>query len=340
MDNKAKMQVAGIQINHYGNLSIVDLARKNLRNLALVRADMKKPTRHSLTYFALVNSLVMLGSHSTFDFLCTTNKWFRLFRKPLRWLRVKDYLTGKSFNAYAEAVQAVDKCFEEFPPSNDDPLTRKMWVLRGLACLQAGKRDAAWQSFNSAHIIKKDDPEAVINLAYLYIEDKKWQKAIDILIPVFDKGGFDYGNLPYDVVEMEAAILKDLGICYYNLLAELFARKDRTPDDNALMGKYAQNTLQFYQKFLSVSQPQLEIIDQMCFCLRLLGKHGEASKMTVTAVNKFPWYHAGFYNLAMDEISAKRYVTAKLFLLQAAKFNPNAPEIKHNLKQLEAMGVK
>jgi tetratricopeptide (TPR) repeat protein len=283
----AKLTTTNITIQHMGYLNLKTWKEKNLRNYKFLLQDLKD-NAHSLTYYHIVNCLLIIGGYENM----------------------------------LKAVKYVDECFEKFPLKNDDPLLPKMWVLRGVACMDAKQDAAAKQSFLKAYDEWKH-PEAAVNLAELLMREKDYDKVLDVLKPIYELKEFKLSNIPMDVVQAECMMLQKMGEAYYQKAMMETGKPE-----------YVQKAEQHFREYLSIRQ-NLMVIDRLCQILRNTGRKDEAAFITRGAVNQFPGYHIGFGNLGAYEIDKKCFVTAKLFLRECLRLKPDQPEAKHNMEMIE-----
>ena len=122
------------------------MLKKNFRNYALTLKEINSDGAHSLTYFALVNELMLFGTKEK----------------------------------AVEAIHWIDKFFDKFPDNGKDPLTPKMWILRGACALTCGQIDAARTNFAKAWHGWKH-PEAAVMLGDCHMRFQDFDKAIQIL---------------------------------------------------------------------------------------------------------------------------------------------------------------
>jgi tetratricopeptide (TPR) repeat protein len=283
----AKLTTTNITIQHLGYLNLKTWKEKNLRNYKLLLLDLQD-NPHSLAYYHIVNCLLIIGGYDNM----------------------------------LKAIKYVDECLEKFQLKKEDPLTPKMWVLRGVACMDAKQDLAAKQSFHKAYD-EWQHPEAAVNLAELYLREKNYDKVLEILKPIYELKEFPLSNIPMDVVQAECMMLQKMGEAYY----QKAMLNTGTPAD-------VQKAEQHFREHLTVRQ-NLMVIDRLCQILRNTGRQDEAAFMTRNAVNKFPGYFIGFQNLGAFEIDKKCFVTAKLFLKECLRLKPEHPEAKHNLEMIE-----
>lgn len=287
-ESGAKLTTTNITIQHLGYLNLKTWKEKNLRNYKLLLLDLQD-NPHSLTYYHVVNCLLIIGGHENM----------------------------------LQAVKYVDECLEKFPMDNKDPLLPKMWVLRGVACMDAKQDLAAKQSFHKAYDEWKH-PEAAVNLAELYLREKNHDKVLEVLNPIYALKEFQLSNIPMDVIQAECMMLQKMGEAYYQ--------------KHLIDGKmeHLQQAERLFREHLTV-RDNLMVIDRLCQILRNTGRQDEAAFLTRNAVNKFQGYFIGFSNLGAYEIDKKCFVTAKLFLRECLRLKPGHPEALHNLKMIEKM---
>lgn len=312
VEKGAKCANSNIIVHHLGNQNKEDVKRKNKRNLKLVMEDLKRPTAHNLTYYAAVNALM-----------------------------IED-----GYDNHLKAMILVDECFEKFKMGDEDPLTAKMWVLRGLCCMYCNQFDAAKQSFKKALSIS-DHPEAAINLSEIYMMRQNWEKAIEILTKIYEIDEVRIANLPIDMKEIQKILLSRLGRCHDNRIQDLQkienTVKKRMEDDtddgykkrvenfDKNMMKSLEMSEKCYAESLSLEPNQLQIGDRLAFIMAMKGKINQANYVYCSLVNIFPDYAVGWLNLAMTEIRNQRYQTGLLFLTKAYSIDRKNPDIKHNL---------
>lgn len=287
-----------ITVHHMGNRSWKDVVRKNERNYKLVLEDIKKPEAHSLTYYAMVNCLMIKGQ----DLQQTSPKsnWQKYFK---------------------EAIQWIDKCFVDRPTSKEDPLTAKLWTLRGICCKVCGQITPAKQAFEKAWG-EMQNVEAAVNLAECHICEKNFTKAIEILDQIYNMKEIVVTNMAVDVPDLMRLTLKKLGICWSNI-----ANESKNAEDWKKAEKY-------YREFLKMVPNDIFANDALMRVLNNTGRFDEGAFLAVKLMNLQPKYPNSFYNFACYEIMNKRYVTAKMFLQQCLSINPNHKEAKHNLEQI------
>ena len=300
-ENKANTINTNITINHLGNVVLADVQRKNKRNREFLEKEIKTPEAHSLTYFHLINSLMLE--------------------------------TGSVKKVYSNAVRAIkliDEALERFKLTKEDPLTPKIWALRGFCCLSARQIEAAKQSFLKGWDEWKH-PECAVNLAKIYNDEKKYDKTIEILDETYKIKEFKMANIPFDIRECETLML------YH--LAEAWLMK-YTDKKNDRPTEWIKKAEKYFVECISVDKWYLPAMDKLSYIYRQTGRVEESTMISVAAVNKFPHYFHGWGNLGAYEIQLKRYETAKLFLEKALKVKPDYIEAKHNLKMIMDMGSR
>ena len=290
IEKGAKKVLTDIVIKHLGYTSKKVWKAKNRRNYKLALLDMKD-NPHSLVYWGIVNNLVIAGGKKNLE----------------------------------QAIKYIDECFKKCGLKPEDPLTPKMWVMRGIACQDAGQHLAAKQSYHKA-FDEWQHPEAAINLAELYMREKNYDKVIEILSPLYKSGQIPMSNISCDPIQIELLMLRKLGDCYWF--------KAAAEKDDAAQTKLLLQAEVHYRENLSLRKYDLETADRLCDILRRTGRIGEANIITVVMVNKYQNYSAGWYNLAMTELMNKRYITAELFLREAVRWKPDYQEAKHNLQEV------
>lgn len=312
-EHKSKVLKTDIIIEHFGNLSLENVKKKNLRNYKLTLQEINKPDAHSLTYFAVVNELMLMGTKQ----------------------------------AAVEAIQWIDKFFDKFPDDGKDPLVPKMWILRGACALDCEQVDAARTNFAMAWH-KWKHPEAAVMLGECHIRFMNWDKAIEILEEVKSVDTFEVCNVPIDMNTIEKVMLGKLGYAYHQKAKSIFALKKAAPSMyNEDAFKLAQECLdkaeKNYMEFLSIEPNDLQIGDSLAEIFRGRGKVNDANAITVSMINIFPNYVTGWVNLAQFEMVNKRYRTAEVFYekaLQLAKQSGQkdsmVKEAEHNLKMIKS----
>lgn len=309
----AKHVMTNLTINHLGYTGLKAMFAKNVRNMKYLRQEMRQGTAHSLTYYAMANSLIILG-------------------KKLRGKRKTD-------NSL-EVVRLIDEAFDKFKLKDEDPLTPKMWVLRGLACSEAHQVAAAKQSYHKAYDGFKH-PEAAVLLADLYMQEKNWQRAIEILSPVYEMESVEITNIPYDRKGIEASMLSQLGDCYVALSNAIGDKPQKIVSPTTKKESDVTPSMmafKFYSEALQVTPDDLVLLDKLCNVLFRAGRVDDAAFLTLKTINRFPGYANGYFNMGQYEMFHNRPVSAKLFWREAVRIRPNYPEAQHNLRALEAGG--
>ncbi len=299
IENNAESINTNITINHLGNVVLADVQRKNKRNREFLEKEIKTKEAHSLTYFHLINSL-MLETGSV----------------------------KKVYNNCARAIKLIDEALDKFKLTKEDPLTAKMWALRGLCCLSARQVEAAKQSFQKGWDEWKH-PECAVNLAKIHNDEKKYDKAIEILDETYKIKEFKMANIPFDIKECETLMLYHLADAW---LMKYTEKKNDKPTE------WIQKAEKYFVECLSVDKWYLPAMDKLSYIYRQTGRVEESTMISVAAVNKFPHYFHGWGNLGAYEIQLKRYETARLFLEKALKVKPDYVEAKHNLGMIQNMG--
>lgn len=289
LESKAKMMRCPLTIYHMGYMNEKTMAEKNERNLKFLLEDYIAGKAHSLTYYGLVNC----------------------------------YMLRRTIKDYQEAIRLVDEYFEKFPGGETDPLTPKMWCLRGGAAFDFWLRTqdpnafaGSKQSYQKAWHGWKH-PEAAVCLAECHIQEKQYDNAIALLLEFMDNKDPQTGgiSIDYDAVKWQT-VLK-LAFCF----------KQKHQWDQAV---------QFYHEVMNL-KPTLESGDDMAMCLRSKGDWDGACLLTVKLVNRWPNYADGFNNLASYEIQCRRFVTAQLFLNECLRLVPKHIDAGHNLAMLNKL---
>lgn len=296
-----------ITFNHWGYINPKHWYKKNQRNYELIMQDIAeckdKPEeqgRMSLLYYGIVNSLVILAGGQ-------------------QNLKEKDATLVK-------ALLMCDDCLKLLKP--EDPLTAKMYVLRGIVCLDAGQQLAAKQSFHKAY----DEwlqPEGAVNLAEIYLKEENWNKAIEILDKTQEKfqGNYPMSGLSYDPVQIHTLLLEKLGHAWERKSQEY---KDKPEAFESAMRKAEQ----YYRACVNL-RPKVEIVNILMQILRNTNRLDEATAMARKAVNKWPGYFMGWLVLADYELLHGVRETAKVFYRQVLRLKPGQKEALHNLQELE-----
>jgi len=296
-EQEAKISDSQIVIKHLGYLDEKALVKKNMRNYQLLLEDVKEPYADALTWFHLINCVCVLGGEEN----------------------------------YIKVIKMIDETLEKFNLEHTDPLLPHMWLMRGDICRNCGQIMAAKQSLHKAYDEWKD-PAAATDLADIYRDEKNYRKMIEILTPIYEMKEFKRTNMPADFETIEYKMLFNLGEANLRLSQEAHERKEMD-----IAQKFMKKAEQHYREANSMTPNDILTIDRICLILRMTGRRNEASHITVTAVNKFPNYYAGWNNLAQVEMMENRFETAKLFLKEALRHNPKHVEALHNLDQIEKM---
>lgn len=315
-EGEAKFANSNLVVHHLGYKDEAFMKVKNKRNLKLLLEDIKDPKAHSLTYFGIVNALMI----------------------------------ADGYDNHVEAMLYVDKCFAKCDLKDTDPLTPKMWVLRGLCCMYCKQFEAAEQSFKKALSIS-EHPEASVNLAEIYMMRNEWNKTIELLTKLYEKGVVKIANIPFDVDRIKKIMVGRLGRCHDLRIDEIKGLMKtmgkKMEDETEEQYKAKNDTLnhnlkesyrlaeKYYTETLALDPAQKDIADRLVFILHAIGNHNHANFVTVNMVNMFPDYAIGWLNLAMFEVTNKRYHTALVFLREAIRIDPKNPDIRHNLKNVE-----
>ncbi len=295
---------------HWGYINPKSWYIKNQRNYKLLQMDIAeckdKPEeqgRMSLLYYGIVNALVILAGGQ---------------RNP-----------KQKMAALVQALNMVDECLKLLKP--EDPLTAKMYVLRGIVCLDANQHLAAKQAFHKAY----DEwlqPEAAVNLAELYFKERNWNKAIEILdkVQAKYKGQYPMSGLSYDPVQIETLLLEKLGHAY--------ARKSQECKNNQeAFDENMRKAEQYYRACVNI-RPKLEIVNILVQILKNTNRLDEATAMARKAVNKWPGYFGGWLLLADYEHLNGMPETAKVFYREVLRHKPGHKEALRNLEMLRKGG--
>ena len=190
-EHKAKWVMTDAVIQHHGYTDMKTWKSKNRRNYKFLLEEIKENPQ-SLTYYHIVNCLMIMGGKENIE----------------------------------QAIRYIDECFEKFQLKHEDALTPKMWVLRGVCCMDQKQYLAAKQSFHKAYD-EWQNPEAAVNLAKLYAMEKNWKRVIEILNPIYELKQFQLGNIPFDPIQVECMMLESLGDAYYFQAIEKEEPNDR-----------------------------------------------------------------------------------------------------------------
>jgi len=296
-----------VVIKHFGYIDPKSWYKKNQRNHKLLMQDIEEAKddpaqagRLSMLYYGEVNALVILAGGQ---------------RNP-----------KQKMATLVQALNMVDECLKLLKP--EDPLTAKMYVLRGIVCLDANQHLAAKQAFHKAY----DEwlqPEAAVNLAELYLKESNWNKAIEILDKVQAKynGQYPMSGLSYDPAQIETLLLEKLGHAY--------ARKSQECKNNQeAFDENMRKAEQYYRACVNL-RPKLEIVNILIQILKNTNRLDEATAMARKAVNKWPGFFGGWLLLADYEQISGMPETAKVFYKEVLRHKPGQKEALNNLRQLE-----
>jgi tetratricopeptide (TPR) repeat protein len=283
----ANVQDCNLTVYHLGYMDKKTVNAKNERNMALLMEDYDAGKAHSLTYYGLVNCHL---------------------------LRYKK-------EDYRRALQLVDEYFDKFGEDKEDPLTPKMWSLRGGAAHDYWKCTndptafiGAKQSFEKAWNGWKF-PEAAVNLSECFMIEKKFDEALSLLTSLLNEKSVKAGKgLAVDMDTIRLLMNEKLGTCYL----------EKKEWDNAIV-------------FLSEAsriKSSLSLGNGICFALRNKGDWDGAASLTLKLLNSYPHYADGWSNMASYEMQSGRRVTASIFLRECLKINPKHLEARHNLNML------
>jgi len=306
-EKNARLAYTTINVHHFGNLSQKRFAQKNMRNYKLTLKEINSKEAHSLTYFAIVNELLLFG-------------------KPKKLI---------------EAIKWIDEYFEKFPDSGVDPLVPKMWVLRGVCALDCHQLEAARTNFAKAWNGWKH-PEAGVMLAECHIRKQEWDKAIELLEEMDKTKEFVVCNIPIDMETIDLSIIYKLGFSNDRKAESIYSLKKINPkmyteEAHKIFQECLDKAQAQYERYLSLVPKNKFIGDRLVSIYRDKGKLNDANFLTVSLVNLYPDYAVGWKNLAMFELMNKRYITSKVFFEQALKLNPKDKDSKHNLKMLRSI---
>lgn len=295
VERNAKKTLTNLTIIHTGYTNRKIWMKKNLRNYKLLLVDYKEE-KHTLLYYGLVNSLLLLKGKKNLE----------------------------------RAINLIDEMFETLKPKNDDPITPKMWMLRGAALVDLGQVLAAKQSLHKA-FDEWRQPEAAVQLGSIYIDEKNYDRAIEVMETLHKKDGvYNVANTSIDPVQVDSILCQKLGDAY---LAKANTDKSKRIE-------CAKKAEEYYRQSLNVKPNNVLAADRLCQILRNTNRVNEASFITVNLVNKFPSYWVGWFNLGQDELFSNRPETAKLFFRRALELKKDYKEARHNLNMLLTMEKK
>lgn len=303
----AKVMRTDIIIEHIGNKDLKYVMKKNLRNYALTLKEINSERAHSLTYFAIVNELMLFGTKEK----------------------------------AVEAITWIDKFFDKFPENGKDPLIPKMWILRGACALTCDQVDAARTNFAKAWHGWKH-PEAAVMLGECHLRQQNYDKAIEVLEEVKKMKEFEVCNVPIDMNTIGLVMLSKLGFSYYWKAQSIIALKKSAPkmyneDAYKLVEECLDKAEDNFEEFLAQNTSDMTLADKLAEVYRMRGKTNEANAITISMVNIFPSYAVGWKNLAIFEMINKRYKSAEVFFERALKIDPKDKETKHNLTTIKRM---
>ena len=182
----AKVCLTDIVIHHLGNIDRKHWLASCQRNYKMLTAEIKSGKGHTLTYFHLVNTLMIMKE-------------------------------------YKRAMENVDYTLANFKLNPEDPILPKLRTLRGLCCMNlydktkdARYKMAAESDFLVSYGIDKN-AEAAVNIAESYMIDKKWDEVIVLLEPLMENFMDVHSkntNMPFDYKNIYLLMLRKLGDCY------------------------------------------------------------------------------------------------------------------------------
>ncbi len=185
LENNAQIVLTDITIRHLGNRDIKHFREKNRRNYKMLTREIKSGKAHQLTYFHLVNTLMIFG----------TDKHLK------------------------QAIKYIDYTLENFGLKPQDPITSKLRTLRGLCCMKLFDktkdirlREAARADFLTS-IAQRKGPEAAVNLAEILMQEEKWDDTIKLLEENLQDEQKPQ-NMPFDYKNIYLLMLFKLGDCY------------------------------------------------------------------------------------------------------------------------------
>lgn len=187
LENNAKIVLTDITISHLGNIDRKHFHQKNRRNYKMLMAEIQSGKAHQLTYFHLINTLMIFGG-----------------QKNLK-----------------QAIKYIDYSFDNFDLKPTDPIVPKMRILRGLCCMNLFDktkdlrlREAARVDFNTSYAQKKGS-EAAVNIAEILMQEQKWDETIAILEENYTNIDSEHPrNMPFDYKNIYLLLLFKLGDCY------------------------------------------------------------------------------------------------------------------------------
>lgn len=201
LEHKAAVVSSLIEVHHMGNLNARKVAEKNRRNLRLALRDVNRPGAHSLNYFALANCLII----------------------------------EKKYDA---AIYWIHKYFMKFDKNFKDPLTAKMYVLRGICWRKKKDRGRARNDFQNA-TNDETSVDARINRAEMFEEEKEIDRAIIEMEDAYKIRNRMTPKLPADVITQDKTILR----CLTKWYAETGREREARPYYVEYAQKYDQSLL-------------------------------------------------------------------------------------------------
>ena len=324
-EKDARLVHTNIQVHHFGNLDQKRFVSKTWRNYRLTLKEINSEKAHSLTYYALVNELLVIANSKTLTHKIPNKDIFNTYDK-------------KGYKYLVEAIHWIDEYFNKFPDSGVDPLVPKMWVLRGVCALDCGQLEAARTNFAKGWNGWKH-PEAGVMLAECHIRKQEWDQAIELLEEMNKTKDFTVCNIPIDMETIELSMLYKLGFSYDRKAESIYALKATSPtmyneEAHKMFQSCLDNAQKYYEQYLTLVPNNRFIGDRLVSIYRDKGKANDANFLTVSMVNMFPDYAVGWKNLATFELMSKRYVTASVFFREALRLNPNDKDVKHNLDMI------
>lgn len=186
IENNLKVCLTDIVIHHLGNIDRKHYESSCKRNYKMLTQEIKSGKAHVLTYFHLVNTLMIMKE-------------------------------------FKRAIENIDICLNNFNLKPEDPILPKLRTLRGLCCMNLYDKTkdgrykmAAESDFMVSYGIDKN-VEAAVNIAEAYMIDKKWDEVISLLEPLMTNYMDVHSkntNMPFDYKNIYLLMLRKLGDCY------------------------------------------------------------------------------------------------------------------------------
>jgi tetratricopeptide (TPR) repeat protein len=226
------------------------------------------------------------------------------------------------------ALLMCDDCIKLL--TDKDPLMAKMWMLRGLVCMDAGEMAPAKQSFLKAHDEWKQ-PEATVNLSEILLKEGKYQQVIEILMPLYNLHGvYPIKGLSFDPVQLHYITLEKLGNAYAHIYKDQSAKNPGGPSEEMLESL---NKAEKYYREALTFKPRVNVAAALLQILYTTNRWDELAVMARGSVNMWPGFFYGWNYLGEYETLNKFYTTAIVFFREALKLKPDFKEAQHNLNE-------